>query len=183
MSVCFRHFISKVSVIFFNWSVLIVCASGARKQKSGGEEGSSKEKPDNFVWTDDGSSCFWKWQESTKPIREQSLSIGERRVKGKWKFVRKISPPSEKCGYNLKPQQNIQKYFHAPVKKNNTSQNWNWIKCKARPLIWDSHEATFSWKCERIKHNTELRLASSLIEKRKRLWKADIDDNREKKHE
>ena len=28
-------------------------ASGARKQKSGGEEGSSKEKPDNFVWTDD----------------------------------------------------------------------------------------------------------------------------------
>ena len=34
-------------------SVLIVCASGARKQKSGGEEGLSKEKPDNFVWTDD----------------------------------------------------------------------------------------------------------------------------------
>ena len=33
--------------------MLIVCASGARKQKSGGEEGSSKEKPDNFVWTDD----------------------------------------------------------------------------------------------------------------------------------
>ena len=28
-------------------------ASGARKQKSGGEEGSSKEKPDNFFWTDD----------------------------------------------------------------------------------------------------------------------------------
>ena len=28
-------------------------ASGARKQKSGGEEDSSKEKPDNFVWTDD----------------------------------------------------------------------------------------------------------------------------------
>ena len=28
-------------------------ANGARKQESGGEEGSSKEKPDNFVWTDD----------------------------------------------------------------------------------------------------------------------------------
>ena len=27
--------------------------SGARKQNCGGEEGSSKEKPDNFVWTDD----------------------------------------------------------------------------------------------------------------------------------
>ena len=27
-------------------------ASGARKQKSGGEERSSKENPDNFVWTD-----------------------------------------------------------------------------------------------------------------------------------
>ena len=36
-------------------------------------------------------------------------------------------------------------------------------------------------KCDTI----ELRLASSLIEKRERLWKADIDDNdnREKKHE
>ena len=33
--------------------MLIVCASGARKQKSGGEEGLSKGKPDNFVWTDD----------------------------------------------------------------------------------------------------------------------------------
>ena len=28
-------------------------ANEARKQESGGEEGSSKEKPDNFVWTDD----------------------------------------------------------------------------------------------------------------------------------
>ena len=27
-------------------------ASGARKQKSGGEEGSSRKKPDSFVWTD-----------------------------------------------------------------------------------------------------------------------------------
>ena len=69
-------------------------------------------------------------------LGEQSLSIGERGVEGKWKFIQKISPPSKKCMYNLKPQQNIQKYFHAPVKKPDTSRNWNWINCKARPLVW-----------------------------------------------
>ena len=56
-------------------------------------------------------------------LRGQSLSIGERGVEGKRKFIRKISPPSEKCMYNLKPQQNIQKYFHAPVKKPDTSRH------------------------------------------------------------
>ena len=35
-------------------------ASGARKKKSGGEEGSSKEKPANFVWTDDGVQLLLK---------------------------------------------------------------------------------------------------------------------------
>ena len=45
-------------------------ASGARKQKSEGEEGSSKEKPDNFVWTDDEVQLLLKVTGEYKAIKE-----------------------------------------------------------------------------------------------------------------
>ena len=45
-------------------------ASGTRKQKSGGEEVSSKEKPDNFVWTDDEVQLLLKVTREYKVNKE-----------------------------------------------------------------------------------------------------------------
>ena len=54
--------------------MLIVCASGARKQKSGDEEGSSKENPDNFVWTDDEVQLLLKVTGEYKANKEMKNS-------------------------------------------------------------------------------------------------------------